>query len=109
MTIQHKNLASGRWQELSLTEQMANVGSEISRAVHWHNIDKKLYEVAIARALELLDFTIQDPRWHTRLKELVRVRELICDAVFGDKAYKTSLKDLDKYFLSFAFAARIRK
>ena len=66
-------------------------------------------ENAIYRALELLDLTISDPRWKNRLKEIVRARELLCDAVLGGKEYKTSLNDLDRYFFHFALAARILK
>ena len=108
MAIQHKNLVAGGWQKLSLAEQLGNVGSEISRALNWRDKDQKSYENAIYRALELLDLTISDSRWKNRLKEIVRVRELLCDAVLGGKEYKTSLKDLDRYFFHFAFAARIK-
>ncbi len=109
MAIQHKNLAAGGWQKLSLMEQMANIGSEISRALHWQNKDEKLYKNATNRALELLDLTISDLRWQNRLKEIVRTRELLCDAILGGKEYKTSLKDLDRYFFHFAVAARINR
>jgi len=30
--ILHKELAAGKWFKLSLAEQMANIGSEVSRA-----------------------------------------------------------------------------
>lgn len=109
MAMQHKNLAAGGWQKLSLMEQMGNIGSEISRALNWHDKDRKSYESAIDRALELLDLTINDPRWQNRLKEIVRTRELLCDAILGGKEYKTSLKDLDRYFFHFALAARVNK
>ena len=109
MAIQHKNLATGGWQQLSLAEQLGNIGSEISRALNWRNKDQKIYENAIDRALELLDLTISDPRWQNRLKEIVRTRELLCDAILGGKEYKTSLKDLDRYFFHFALAARVNR
>ena len=109
MTIQHKNLAAGKWHKLSLLEQMGNVGSEVSRAIHWQNKDQKLFDRAIDRALELLDLTIQDSRWRGRLKELVRVRELLADAIFGGKEYGTSFEDLNRYFFNFAIAARISR
>ena len=35
MQYQHKGLATGRWAQMSLSEQMANIGSEISRALNW--------------------------------------------------------------------------
>lgn len=107
MTVQHKNLAEGAWNQLSLVEQMANIGSEISRAVNWRDKDEKLYKNAIDRALELLDLTIQDVRWRARLKEIVRARELLCDAILGGKEYGASIKDLNRYFFCFALAARI--
>ena len=31
----HQSLASGRWQQLSFVEQMANIGSEVERALSW--------------------------------------------------------------------------
>lgn len=109
MSFQHKNLAAGKWGELSLIEQLANIGSETSRALNWQNRDEKLYKNAINRALELLDLTISDPRWRKRLKEIVRVREFLGAVIFSDNEFRTSLSDLDKYFFNFALAARVLK
>ncbi|MDO8574865.1 MAG: hypothetical protein Q7R61_01165 [bacterium] len=109
MTIQHKNLAAGGWQKLSLVQQLGNIGGEISRALNWQDKDQESYENAIYRALELLDLTISDPRWKNRLKEIARARELLCDAALGGKEYKTSLNDLDRYFFNFALAARLNR
>lgn len=111
MNIQHKQLASGGWEELSLSEQFGNIGSEVSRAIAWQIRDKKMFYKAIERALELLDFTLDDSRWirTRRLKEICRVRELLCDAVFGDTIFQTSLHDLNQYFLSFALLARAKR
>jgi len=109
MTIQHKELAAGEWQKLSFYEQMGNIGGEISRALNWRDKDKKLYENAIDRAFELLDLTIADSRWRSRLKEIVRARELLADAMFGGKEYKTTFEDLNRYFFHFALAARVNK
>ena len=109
MNIQHKNLAVGGWQKLSLSQQLGNIGSETSRALNWRDKNQKSYENAIYRALELLDLTISDPRWKNRLKEIVRARELLCDAILGGKEYKTSLNDLNRYFFHFAVAASVSK
>ena len=76
MSHQHASLAAGRWQTLPLVEQLANVGSDVARAHRWQEKDPQLCEKAFARALELLDLTIADPRWKGRRKELMRVREL---------------------------------
>lgn len=106
--FQHQSLAAGRWSNFSLAEQLANVGSEVHRAIRARG-DEKRFEGAVFRGLELLDLTISDIRWRKRLKELTRVRELFCDAVFGGVEYGTSLEDLNKYFYYFAFAARANR
>lgn len=112
MTVQHKNLASGRWHTFSLMEQMGNIGSEIHRALVWKGKDINAYQNAVYRALELMDFTLQDPRWREvpgRLKELARAREAICDAWGEGKEYGSTFDALDNYFFQFALAARANK
>lgn len=109
MRIHHGALADGRWRRLTLAEQMGNVGSEVSRALRWQGRDRALFESAMERALELLDLTIEDPRWRHRLKEPVRARELLCDALFGGKEYGSSLADLNRYFFQFALSARAQR
>ncbi len=110
--FQHKDLAAGGWQKLTLMEQLANIGSEVSRARRWQGKDKKIFQGAVDRALELFDLTLEDSRWRKRggLREIARVRELFLYATLGEeKNYKTSLEDLDKYFTQFALIARPEK
>lgn len=102
----HKEAAAGKWFTLSLPEQMGNIGSEVGRARKWQGKDEKLFEGAKERAFELFDLTMSDPRLKGRLKEIGRARELFCFAASGNSEYKTSLEDLEKYFLIFALAAR---
>lgn len=103
----HQDLASGRWQTLSLAEQLANVGSEFTRVWSWRQKGQsQLAQNALDRMLELLDLTIQDRRWGMpRLKELTRLREEICKELEppGNTAIPV---DLQKYFLAFAVSAR---
>ncbi|MBI4257087.1 hypothetical protein HY626_03465 [Candidatus Uhrbacteria bacterium] len=106
MSTQHASLAAGRWQQFTLAQQFGHVGSEVSRA-RKAGSDEQRFWSAITRAFELLDLTIQDARWKSRLRELLRVREVLADAVLGGSEYKSSLIDLDKYFLSFARAAQM--
>lgn len=104
----HKELAAGRWFQLSLMEQLGNIGSEVGRAAKWQGKDEQNFHRSVERALELFDLTLEDPglREQKRLGEIARAREVFCDAVFGGNEYATTLKDMDKYFLPFAFAAR---
>lgn len=95
-----------RWQSLSFLEQMANIGSEVNRALRWQKENKELFENAAFRALELLDLTISNScQNRSRLKELTRLREVFCDAILGGREYHSSLKDLERYFYPFAIAA----
>ena len=105
----HKELASGRWFELSLMEQLGNIGSEVGRACKWQNKDQKVFNNTVDRALDLFDLTLSDSRWKGRLREIGRAREVFCDIIFGDKQYKTTLEDLEKYFNQFAFVVQNRK
>ena len=105
-TFLHKELAAGRWFTFSLTEQLGNIGSEVSRAARWQSKDEKLFQGAVDRALELFDLTLMDERWKGRRLEIARAREVFVDAVYGGKEYGSSLEDLDRYFLPFACAAR---
>lgn len=105
----HRDQAAGKWGTLSLAEQLGNVGSEVGRMLRWKGRDERLVASAFERALELLDLTLADARWRTRLREIARARELLCDAAAGGPEYNTTLEDLDRYFLAFAVAARARR
>ena len=104
----HRELAAGRWQTLSLAEQLAHVGSEVGRMRRWRDRDERLVTGAFERAIELLDLTLADRRWRDRLREIARARELLCDAMSGGGEYGSTIEDLDRYFLAFAVAARSR-
>lgn len=105
MSLFHASLAEGRWFTLSLSEQLANIGSEVHRVVRARD-DQSRFDHAVERALELFILTLSDNRWRFRRKELARAKELFCAAVAGSQEYHTSLEDLDKYFFHFALAAR---
>lgn len=105
MQFQHKSLAAGKWFQLTLAEQLGNIGSEVGRTMRAQGDEKRL-ENASTRALELFDLTLSDPRWRGRLKEIARAREVFCDALFGGHEYGSTLVDLDKYFYYFAYEAR---
>ncbi len=105
--IAHPSLASGRWQKMSLAEQMGNIGSEVHRAIQWHDRHADvLFHRAFERAIELLDLTIADQRWWTGQSELTRAREVFCDLFFGGNSFKTNPTSFQGYFDQFALAAR---
>lgn len=103
----HASLAAGRWHNLTLAEQLGNIGSEVGRALRAEQLgNQERAAAALARSLELFDLTIADPRLVHRLKEIVRAREVVCDFLVGDNEYGSTADLLDAYFLPFAMAAR---
>lgn len=108
MNLQHKDLAAGRWAQMPFCEQMANIGSEVSRALNWQNKGNREYCLkAAARALELLDLSLDSvPRSFARLKELARVREAVVDYFYGDNQFFSSEHLWRTYFGHFTYLAR---
>lgn len=103
----HSELAAGRWREMSLMEQLANIGSEASRAVRAKATGNQVrLENALERCLELFDLTLADERWRGRRREVARAREIVCDFLVGTNIYRSTPEALDAYFLPFAQAAR---
>ena len=107
MTVMHQGLADGRWNKLSLIEQMANIGSEVDRALNWKaKQNEKFFLKSVERALELLDLSLGATREFPRLKELARTRELLVDYFYEDNEYESTELQWRKYFLQFATAFR---
>ena len=106
----HKNLAAGRWFEFSLIEQLANIGSEIERTINWEKKgDLEYSRQAFYRALELIDFTIADPKNRKRLREIVRTREALVDHFVYDNEYQTTHEIWQKYFFEFSYSAALQR
>jgi len=107
VSVQGNEFAERRWAQMPLCEQMANVGSEISRAFNWRNKGKDDFsKKALNRALDLLDLTISLIKKYSRLKELFRVREGLVDFFYGENEFSSSEVLWRKYFDHFNYAAR---
>jgi hypothetical protein len=101
----HKELISGKWAQMSLMEQLANVGSEVSRTSKWKKKENEIYaQNSFERALELLDLTILHSPRFPATKELCRAREEICKHFYESDA--DEFEKLNRYFLPFALAVR---
>ena len=107
MSVQHKALAMGQWSQMSLCEQMANVGSEVSRALNWQKKGKTDFsQKAASRALELLDLSLDSVKTFPRIKELARLREAVVDYFYGSNQFSSSEILWRKYFDHFNYALR---
>ena len=105
----HGESIKDSWQKMTIAQQLGNIGSEVSRAKLSQGKNPERFQNAVARALELFDLTLFDPRWknfHGRLIEIGRMREIFCDAISGGKEYDSTLAGIQKYFDQFALEVR---
>ena len=103
----HRDLAAGRWKELTLAEQMANIGSEVERTLNWRAKANASYAgKAFERSLELMDLTLNAVQGFPRFKEVARLRELWVDFFLGSNQFKSTDISWRKYFSHFTLAAR---
>ena len=107
MKYQHQELAAGRWEKLSFLEQMANIGSEVERALSWRTKNNADYsQKSFDRALELTDLTLSSLTSLVRLKEIARMREAIVDYFSGSNQFMSTESSWRNYFSHFTYAAR---
>ncbi len=100
----HPELAGGRWWTLSLFEQLANVGSEVDRAIRASQEGRgDRSSKAIDRALDLFNLTAQDDRWRGhRRREILRAREEFVRLFFEDSPDPGAADAMRRYFFAFA-------
>jgi len=77
MTRWHKSMNQEKWNAYPVDTQILMIGSEFARVKVLARDGvggevRQCYE----RAMELLDWCTGDPKWHARLKELTRFREV---------------------------------
>ena len=109
MNFPQRQITQERWIKLSFCEQMANIGSEVERAIRWRAKGNSEYSrLAFERLLELLDLTIEAAK-KSRLRELTRLRETLVDFFAGKNIYRSSERNWHNYFYGFNYAARVNK
>jgi len=109
MTDLNQDLTEERWFSLSFFAQMANLGSEVGRAIKWKEKDPERSKYAFESALELLDLTIEDTKNHKKstLIELCRLREVLADYFCFDNIYGSNDENWNSYFYGFNYAASL--
>ena len=106
LPLGHSGLVGGRWEQLTLVEQLGNIGSEVGRAIRAESAgNNERSQAAFYRALELFDATAVCTRSAAR-REVLRAREVVCDYLVGDNDYNSDASSLEAYFIPFAMAAR---
>lgn len=88
-----------KWKQMSLGQQMGNIGSEFSRMINLKKKGNSIYaENSFDRLIELLDLTISQ----RKSRELLILKEVLEDLFFDRNKYKVSADSLRKYFINFA-------
>lgn len=86
----------------SFEEQMANVGADVDQAFNWRKKGNEPYaRNAYLRALDLIDFTIADPKNKDRAREAMEVRERLVDTFDGPNLSGSTQETWREYFEPF--------
>lgn len=91
MTVWHKNLEA-RFSTLPTHQQIIMVANELNRANH-HQNNTAEYKASLERALELMDFIIDDKaKWGRKYRELLRARRFLASQYLNAEIFsETSL------------------
>ena len=97
-----------QWAQLSIFEQMGNIGSEVGRAISAQRRGKTdRVNGAIDRALDLFDATTEVlvKEKSPRTREVLRARDEFL-RLFYDGTFESDASGIEKYFTQYAVAAR---
>lgn len=90
------------WFNMSVGDQIANIGSEVNRAINWKNKGNRSREINFCnKAIEFLELIKSDPKNKYRLNELDGCIEELRDYFLGENVYNTTDEMLRKYYDSF--------
>lgn len=105
--IQHRKQANGEWYKKPFLEQMANIGSEVYRAINWRNKGNEEYaQLAFERSLELFDLSKNSTLTFPQYKELLRMREIWVDFFKYDNQYNSTGESINRYFMYITIASK---
>lgn len=103
MNTLHKTLTPERWRGFDFPTQILMVANEVNRASNaLGNDDAEGAKMAWARALELLDLTVEVHRRGNLVRELLRWRTLAADQYRRDDRNPESARALLKTLLLFS-------
>lgn len=97
-----------RWHDMTLPQQLGNVGSDFERALKWKQKGKQeLFANAAKRTIEQLDMTVSSRSLYgIRRREITRLREETKKELYSKKINIHATDGLANYFLKMALLAR---
>jgi hypothetical protein len=97
-----------RWAQMSIFEQMGNIGSEVGRAISARRANREdRVEGAIIRALDLFSATVEVnlAQFPHRAREVLLARDQFL-ALFYEDTFEDDAENIERYFMQYALAAR---
>ena len=109
--IANYGVDQAKWAKLDIFNQMGNIYSEVGRSFKTKDqADSTIHNAAIARAIDLFDATIQTQidMKSPKAREVLRAKEQFLSIVSDRSTSQSAIDDLDRYFMQFAVAARLK-
>jgi hypothetical protein len=97
---------------MNIFEQMGNIYSEVGRSFNAKQQNKQQdCEQAVIRALDLFDATVEGlvVKKSPRTKEVLRAKDQYLHAIYDLHTDSKTFADIDRYFMQYAIAARLRR
>lgn len=85
MKLLHHKITQEKWNAFSKDKQLLNIAAELCRIYQgelYKNVTKDNIKNSYERALELIDLTVQDPKWHG-FHELYELRDSLATLYLG--------------------------
>ena len=90
-----------KWSELSLVQQIINIGNEVKRALKFSSdLDKR--NMFFNRAIQYINFTIEDPRSAHVLSELLISKEVLED-YHGEHKLTCTEEQMNRYYQAYQY------
>jgi len=106
MKIQHAGLSADRWACFSFDQQVLMIGNEMNRAAKLlAPSDGERLRACYERVLALVDLTVQVQERPSRLRELLRWRDLIAAMLVSERADSQAHAEAFRCLLRFTPAA----
>ncbi len=107
----HKGIMDDdKWIKMPLERQMGNIGSELSRLVHWKKKQNDVnMNAAWDRVLELIDLTVYGLNKYKKTsacREVLRLREVLCDYAGDFGHYGADGEKLVEYCTQFVLIGK---
>ena len=97
--------SSVKWDELTLAQQMVNIGTEVRRAINAEKKgnDERMKNECLA-AVNLIALSIADARNIYRREEFLLAQRVLVDRFFGGNTYGSTAEQITGYYDAFISA-----